>query len=232
MSQTAWTAEGTPIDAFSIPRAEWEALKLSSTMGAYVMPCCKAPAVLKTSVNGLHFFAHLSDECSTAPETQWHQAGKAAVLAGLRSMGLEGRQEVFGRSPTGDAWEADVLFTFKGRAIAVELQRSYQHLREYSRRQGRYTSSGVECYWLVRVESFAALARATSRLVLERDFGNVWPEGGIGTGMLPELPLAVLQTDPAHSVLFGLGKSASMQDWLKGILEGSYRYRSGSWNLG
>jgi hypothetical protein len=206
-------------------------LKQAAQLGDFVMPCCNAPAVPKTSINGLPFFAHLSHECATAPETKWHKTGKAAVLAALNNMGINGRDEVAGRSPSGDKWEADVLFPVSGRAIVIELQRSYQHLRDFSRRQERYMASAVECYWLVRKETFITLAKGTSRLLLKRDFGNVFPSGGIGTGMLPELPVAVLDTEGEQLVQFGGFKTATVPTWLAGILNGSYRYRGGSWNL-
>ncbi|MDR3413328.1 MAG: competence protein CoiA family protein [Formivibrio sp.] len=232
MTQSAWTRDGRPVDAATIPSSDWEALKQAAQLGDFVMPCCKAPAVLKTSINGLPFFAHLADECATAPETKWHKAGKAAVLAALNSLGIEGREEVPGRSPSGDKWEADVLFSARSRTIVIELQRSYQHLRDFTRRQERYTASAVECYWLVRKEMFITLGKATSRLRLKRDFGNVFPSGGIGTGMLMELPVAMLDTKGEQLVLFGGAKTATVQAWLVGILNGTYQYRGGSWNLG
>jgi len=202
MTQSAWTHDGRPVDAASFPSAEWEALKLATRLGEFVMPCCKAPAVLKTSINGQPFFAHLSEECATAPETKWHKSGKAAVLAALDSIGIEGREEVPRRSPSGDKWEADVLFSVPGRTIAIELQRSYQSLRDFTRRQERYTASAVECYWLVRKETFRTLAKATSRILLKREFSNLFPPGGIGTGMLPELPVAMLDIEGAQMVQF------------------------------
>lgn len=232
MTQSAWTRDGRPVDAGTFSSAEWVQLQQTALLGDFVMPCCKAPAVLKTSINGLHFFAHLSDECATAPETKWHKAGKAAVLAALEGMGIVGSEEVPGRSSSGGKWEADVLFSVPGRTIVIELQRSYQHLRDFTRRQERYAASAVECYWLVRKETFLTLGKATSRLLLKRDFGNVFPHGGIGTGMLPELPVAMLDTEGSQLVLFGGLKSATVSTWLTGILNGAYQYRSGSWNLG
>lgn len=231
MTQSAWTRDGSPVDAGVIPNIQWEALKKSAQLGDFVMPCCKAPAILKTSINGLPFFAHLSDECATAPETVWHEAGKAAVLAGLTALGLEGRDEVPGKSPTGQKWKADVLFDVSGRTIAIELQRFYQHLRDFISRQERYAASGVEGYWLVRRETYRTVAKATSRLLLKRDFGNVFPDAGIGTGMLPELPLAMLDTEKPQLVQFGLSKSASVPVWLAGVVNKSYQYRGGSWSL-
>jgi competence CoiA-like predicted nuclease len=138
MTQSAWTHDGRPLDAATFASGDWETLKQAAQVGDFVMPCCRAPAVLKTSINGLPFFAHLSHECATAPETKWHKAGKVAVLAALNGLGIEGREEVSGRSSTGDKWEADTLFLADGRTIVVELQRSYQHLRDYIRRQERY----------------------------------------------------------------------------------------------
>lgn len=232
MTQSAWTRDGRPVDAAAISSTEWDQLKRTALLGDFVMPCCKAPAALKTSINGLPFFAHLSDECATAPETKWHKAGKAAVLAALNGMGIVGSEEVPGRSSSGDQWEADVLFSVPGRTIVIELQRSYQHLRDFTRRQERYTASAVECYWLVRKENFLTLGKATSRLLLKRDFGNEFPQGGIGTGMLPELPVAMLDTEGSQLVLFGGLKTATVSTWLAGILNGTYQYRGGSWNLG
>lgn len=232
MSQSAWTRDRRPVDAAAIPSRDWEALKQVSQLGDFVMPCCEAPAVLKTSINGLAFFAHISDECATAPETKWHKAGKTAVLAALCGLGIEGHEEAPGRAPSGDKWEADVLFSVGDRTVVIELQRSYQHLRDYTRRQERYMASAVECYWLVPTESFLTLGKATSRLLLRREFDNVFPSGGIGTGMLLELPVAMLDTESEQRVIFGEGKYATVKTWLEGLLKGTYQYRSGSWNLG
>ncbi len=231
MAQIAWTRDGRPVDTASISIYDWEALKRTTLPGDFMMPCCMSPAILKTSINGLPFFAHLSDECTTAPETKWHKAGKAAVLAALNRLGIDGQEEVPGQSKNNEKWEADVLFEVHNRVIAIELQRSYQHLRDYIHRQERYKASNVECYWLVRKEMFSTLSKATSRLLLKRDFDNVFPDAGIGTGMLPELPVAILDTENALQVLFGALKTASLQTWINGILDGSYQYRGGSWNL-
>jgi hypothetical protein len=85
---------------------------------------------------------------------------------------------------------------------------------------------------LVRHESFLTLSKATARLLLKRDYGNVFPPNGIGTGMLPELPVAMLEADGQNRVMFGQGKGATVQAWLEGVINGSYQYRAGSWNLG
>ncbi|RJQ27511.1 hypothetical protein C4565_05125 [Candidatus Parcubacteria bacterium] len=231
MSQTAFSFDGLPIDASSVSSQQWENMKALSQLGDYFMPCCGATAVLKTSINGLHFFAHSANECATAPETKWHKQGKAAVLAALFNLGIDGRQEVKSKPTDKNGWQADVYFNILNRNIAVELQRSYQHLRDYTRRQQRYEQAGVECYWLLPKDNFLTLAKATSRLRLIRDFGNKFPEGGIGTGMLPELPIAMLTMDDENVVQFGGFKTATVSEWIQSIIAGSYMFRNGSWNL-
>lgn len=74
-------------------------MKRATQLSGSMMPCCAVPAVLKTSINGLPSFSRLFDECEIAPETKWHKAGKAAVLAALGGMDIHGRDEVTGRSP-------------------------------------------------------------------------------------------------------------------------------------
>lgn len=39
MTQAAWTRDGRPVDAASIPGAEWEALKAAAQLGDFMMPC-------------------------------------------------------------------------------------------------------------------------------------------------------------------------------------------------
>lgn len=229
MSQYAFDADGNAIDACQFSELAWERLKTSGKLGDFVMPCCKSPAVLKTSMNGLPFFAHYSDECATAPETIWHQSGKIAVLAALRHLGVSGRDEVPGSSPDGEKWKADILINHAGRVIAIELQRSYQHQRDFLRRQNRYKDSGVECYWLLRQDVFSTLTLSTAKTLIKRDFGGKMPPGGVGVGALPELPVALLNMDLKTPVNFGCMKFATIEEWLLAILENKYRYFGGIW---
>ncbi|WP_261540123.1 hypothetical protein [Burkholderia multivorans] len=77
------------------------------------------------------------------------------------------------------------------------------------------------------------MGKSTGRVLLKRDYGKVFPQEGIGTGMLPELPVAMLtNTDSEQLVLFGAMKKATVTTWLAGSLGGTYQYRGGSWNSG
>jgi hypothetical protein len=112
------------------------------------------------------------------------------------------------------------------------LQRSYQNPHDHTRRQKRYAASGVECYWLVRKEAYFTLAKATAGHLLQRDIGGVCPPEGMGTGMLPELPVAMLDPESPQAINFEGLKTATVQGWLAGLLDGTYQYRGGSWSLG
>ena len=232
MSQFALTQNGTPVDAASYTPESWEKLKAEYSPGDFIMACCNAPAVMKTSINGLAFFAHSSDECATAPETIWHRTGKAAVVSAIQYLGVKAHEEVAGKSPKGSKWQADVLFEVPGRTIAIELQRSPQHLRDYIRRQNRYADSSVECYWLTTREAFRTLQKSTSRELIKREYGGRMPKEGVKTGLLPDFSVACLDLEATPTVLMGLGKQAVLPAWIMGIVTHQYRYDGGAWNLG
>ena len=57
------------------------------------------------------------------------------------------------------------------RKIAVEIQHSHQTLDEYLRRQKRYRSAEVECYWLLPGNRFITLGRSLYRHAIRKEFG-------------------------------------------------------------
>ncbi|MFP3637757.1 competence protein CoiA [Paraburkholderia sp. SIMBA_054] len=231
MPSIALTREGTYLDADQVPQSSWEALKAASVMGDFLMPCCRAPAILKTSLNGVQFFAHLADECATAPETVWHREGKSLVVAKLASMGIDCAEEVTGGLAR-DTWEADTLFRVGSRTVVVELQRSYQHLRDYIRRQERYRRSGVECYWLTRPENIRTLVKATSRERMKREWGGKFPPGQSSfSPLLPDFPVAILALgEQAEIHSLGLVRN-TVEEWLRAIVEQRYLYNDGRWDI-
>ena len=173
MTPDAYTADDQPIDASQFSSAEWEALKTASADQSFVftMGCCGARALLKTSPHGVQFFAHESDACATAPETQWHVAAKDRVLDALKHLGIQACRAVSGG--TGQStWQADVYFEIGYRKAAIELQRAYQPLQEFMARQECYRRSGVECYWLVPQEVATPLHKA----ILEQRRATAWDQ--------------------------------------------------------
>ncbi|QKV55454.1 competence protein CoiA family protein [Comamonas antarctica] len=210
---------------------DWERMKATSNRGSYVMSCCKSPAVLKTSILGIHFFSHVSDECFTAPETIWHRDAKSSVVAALDALKIKSQEEVSGVTPDGQKWRADVFFEHCGRRFAIELQHTPQTLSEFMRRQQRYEASSVKCYWVVRTEVFLRLQKATVQYALKRFHGGKLPVDGVGTGAIPELPVAMLQPGTEQPMQFGLLKASTITTWILALLENRYKYFEGSWYI-
>lgn len=111
MIPDAFTHDDQPVYAGDYTTAQWDALKAQSLENpfAFKMGCCSSRAVLKTSINGLPFFAHYSDECATAPETKWHIAGKDMIIGALNLYGVNPCMELPGGTGK-DRWKADVYF--------------------------------------------------------------------------------------------------------------------------
>ena len=149
-----------------------------------------------------------------APGLEWHRDGMASVLPALPSLGLEGREDGSGLTPDGTKWKADVLFAARGRTIAVQLQRGYQPLREFRRRQARFAQCAIDGFWLFRPETFETLR---ANLQHTRD-----------AGAIPELPVAVLHE---RRVETAASRNVSVAEWLAAVVEGAFHYRDGAWRL-
>jgi len=229
LSNVALNRDGLPVLAEKTPADDWNTLKATYALEDFRMPCCPSPAIPKTSSNGLPFFAHYNAECATAPETKWHREAKALIVANLANLGLECREEVVSESTTA-AWKADTYFEVKGRRIVVELQRSYQHLDDFLRRQRRYVSAGVENYWLLRHDNFSSLARSLGKLRLKREFGGKLPSNGM-LPCIPELPVAYLETGDTPVVKGVNLLQVSLGDWLTALIERRFRWDNGAWMI-
>lgn len=134
--------------AFEFNDLQWAELKSNYKALNLRMPCCKVPAIPKTSTLGNFFFAHARrGECTTAPESAEHIFCKVLIAKAAQSAGWTVTTERAGVSPDGDIWVADV-FCEKGTAkVALEVQMSPQSLEEARRRQARYEASDVRGAW-------------------------------------------------------------------------------------
>lgn len=103
LNPDALTHDDQPVWAGQFTEQGWESLEAQSQTNpfAFKMPCCQSRAVLKTSSNGLPFFSHLSDECTTAPETVWHIEGKDLVFGALKIEGPPDHVPMLPRRPEG-----------------------------------------------------------------------------------------------------------------------------------
>lgn len=231
MIPEALTRDDLPVFAGQYTPAEWDALKAQSSENpfAFKMPCCGARAVLKTSMHGLQFFAHYSDECATAPETIWHADAKDSVFGTLKLFNLNPRTEVTGGVGR-DRWRADVYFEVGERKIAIEFQRSYQHLREFVARQHRYARSGVECYWLVRREVGMTLLDAIMRKRWKEDFNKTMPPPGHMMNTTPDFFVGIL-TPGEHATVVSPGLKLSHCELLAHIVTKSLHWNGLQWAI-
>jgi len=152
MGQIAYdSVTGAIVEAFSATDAEWAAF-IRAPKGGLVMPFTRWPAVAKTSIRGLRFFAHYSGYPGIlpTPESYNHTRLKIDVVRSLRALGYVANVEVAGSSPIGESWIADVLAEEpNGAKVAFEIQFSSQHLKDFRARTERYQRSGVRVCWIM-----------------------------------------------------------------------------------
>ncbi|WP_320278503.1 hypothetical protein [Mesorhizobium captivum] len=116
------------------------------------MPRTGWPAVPKTSIRGLRFFAHAPGFAGQLPhpESYAHTRLKIDVVKAARAMGFRAELEVWGTDGNGAEWIADALvFADNGAPVAFEIQLSSQHLDGFLARGERYQRSGVKCCWIM-----------------------------------------------------------------------------------
>lgn len=152
MGQVAYLAETNElIEAFSVSDAGWADL-ISAPKGAILMPRSGWPAVPKTSIRGVRFFAHHPGYGGLLPkpESYAHTRLKIDVVKAARRLGYHAELELPGSDPNRAEWVADVMVTAAdGRRTAFEIQLSSQHLNDFRSRTGRYQRSGVACCWII-----------------------------------------------------------------------------------
>ncbi len=139
---------GSRVESWELDSAQWADLKTAYRRSSLTMSCGQ-PGIPKTSRLGTQFFAHkAAANClmhEGGPETPEHLRAKALVAQAARSIGWTATVEY----PAADrAWIADVLVEHAGRRIAIEVQWSTQSNADFLRRQARYETAGLECFWL------------------------------------------------------------------------------------
>jgi competence protein CoiA len=216
------------VNAHRMLRESWLDLQRTYTVGELVMPCCSAPAVPKISANGYPFFAHASGTCGTSEESHWHLAAKQVVRVALEELGLTAVLEEPGRSDE-SRWQADVWVDQGEVQLAVELQRSYQSLRDYRDRQERYRAAGVRAVWLAREDRYSTLVRSMGKERLRSEFGGRFPASGHISPCLPDIPVARLALEPAALVTGAGFFTATLPDFLRAVLEGRFVWIDGLW---
>ncbi len=141
--------DGHRIESYLSTDESWDHLKGEYKNRILTMKC-GLPGIPRKSRRGLKHFAHKAgDQCGLVEcwsETAEHRAAKTLIAQAARDAGWQVSVEW---SAAGRAWTADVLAEIDGRRVALEVQWSRQDAEEFRRRQERYASDGVECFWYV-----------------------------------------------------------------------------------
>lgn len=238
MGQIAYDAStGAALEAFSVTDAEWSAL-CALPKGAMTMPLTRWPAVAKTSIKGLRFFAHYSGYPGVlpTPESYNHTRLKIDVVRMLRALGYVANVEVPGSTPAGEAWVADVLAEDReGGLVAFEIQFSSQHLKDFRARTERYKRSNVRVCWIMPEKPVAwritkaiinenvDYYRAHGRMVADCEEIIPFVHPIVGKDDYP---------DPLPSIRFGRGhhlKHLSLAETVHGMMVGRPTWEMPDW---
>lgn len=205
-----------------------EQLQVSYQIGDLLMPCCVSPAIPKISPNGHQFFSHASGACSSSEESQWHQAAKLLVRSTLEQFGCKASVEEPGAGTKG-RWQADVWAVRGSDALTIEIQRSYQTLREYRHRQERYRADGIQALWLLRADRYLTLVRSMGKERLRTELGGKFPPEGHFGPCLADIPEAQLELEP-DPLVRGAGLfAATLPQLLHAVLNGRFVWIDGLW---
>lgn len=214
------------LQAHVLNAEEWRRLQTSYQVGELLMPCCEAAAIPKTSPYGLQFFAHAGGQCSSSPEGLWHLKGKEKVAQTAREMGIP----AFIEHSSIHGWRSDVWLMIEEAPVAVEIQHSYQHIRDYRRRQKRYMEHGVRCLWLVMAKPYKTLMDSSLKVRWVEEFSrSKWPAGeGVFSRDIPPVGLLNLDQDQNPRVN-GPRLVASLHDVLQAFVENRFVWDRGAW---
>lgn len=227
--------DGLEVESFSIPAAEWDEMRCLP-LGTFKMIGSAWPAVLKRSIRGMQFFAHAPGFTGTrpAPESEHHVWAKVAIAKALRAAGHRAWVERSGTSPSGEAWQADVLCLAGEKLIAFEVQLAQQTLEEYEARSARYADSGVKCVWLVRAKSHYGTLAKSIYYRLHRQ--GITPPGRPALPHLPALPLKLGESKTApledmRVIVFpeGLPHSTSVAEFAVEMAAGKLFFSEHEW---
>ena len=241
MGQVAYFSEtGEIVEAFSTSDTRWEEL-CAAPHGTLLMPRSAWPAVPKTSIRGLRFFAHHPGYTGLLPkpESYAHTRLKVDIVKAARALGYHAELEAVGYSLDGTEWIADVLVTKpNGNRTAFEVQLSSQHLRDFRSRTERYRRSNVECCWVI---SNRPVDRRLSTALAQENM-DFYHKHGEFQSDTEELILFGVSLDdknsyPAETPQFRFSRGPQMrnmpiQEAIQGMLQGAPLWRRPRWYWG
>lgn len=230
MSSVALDINSNTVFADDFTDEGWDHLKATYVLGGYRTHCCSGIAVPKTSQYGTKYFAHYAGECGSSPEGIWHKETKLLVLNVLQQLSVAAQEEVSG-GKTDNKWKADIYFELNDRRIAIEVQHSYQHLKEYLKRQSRYKSDGIEAYWLLYPARYMTITKSIAIYQVKNEFGGKSPQS-IRVGCMPDLPLMLYTLEPEKLVRGMSCPGYTLNEWIQSIINEKFIFTERIWKIG
>lgn len=238
MGQLAYKAEnGAIIEAFSVSNKDWDEI-CSAPLGSYLMPRTDWPAVPKTSIRGLRFFAHHAGYPDKLPslKSYAHTRLQIDIVKTARQLGLRADIEVYGSTPCGTEWIADVLVESDiGKKVAFEVQLSSQHLDDFLKRTDRYKKCGIDVCWFLSENPVAerlCKALCYKNMAYYRETGNFLADDG--DLLTLNLDFSNINSYPENlpSIRLGRGsymKRLSLEKAIHGVMNGFPRWELPDW---
>ena len=134
----------------------------------------------------------------------------------------------------GHRWKADVYFEQGNQKVALEIQHSYQHYREYQKRQVRYMTSGVLCYWVLYKKRFVTLSKSIAKDRLRNEFRGEWPSDPDtvkGLGQHAAIPVVWLDPEDSQPIKAQGAFASDINHWLRSLLTGDFNYQRDGWRI-
>ena len=153
------------------------------------------------------------------------------ILRSIRALDVDAKLE---QPMSGNAGRlvADVLIDVPGRPVALEIQHSYQTLREYLMRQQKYTSLGIANYWLLYKPRYLTLTTKICQQKLRTKFSNRVPKDApFPSGLLQDLPIAVVEHEHSGTAVRGANLQVTLEKWLRSVINGSFTFIDDHWQV-
>lgn len=127
----------------------WSHIKERYRGGESILMSCGQAGIPKVSSRGLQYFAH-----KAGVDCQLHDGGESLEHLELKSLLADaaraaGWEAIIEYPSPNREWIADVMAIQGQRRMVLEVQWSRQAKEDFTKRQQRYHSAGIECLWFV-----------------------------------------------------------------------------------
>ncbi|MEC8067898.1 MAG: hypothetical protein VX154_08575 [Pseudomonadota bacterium] len=242
MGQISYVKEtGEVLEAFSMSDNKWNEI-CALPIGSLIMPYTDWPAIPKTSIRGLRFFAHHQGypEKLPKPKSYAHTRLQIDIVQIARKLGFKAEMEVRKPNTSNPKWIADTLITsHTGQRIAFEVQLSSQHLDDFIERTNRYTESNIKVCWVL-AEKPVADRLCKALCYKNKDYYKKTKKYLADDERLLTLNLDIPNKDNYPEILplfrFSRGldniKRLTLQDAIQGVIQELPRWEHPNWKWG